>query len=220
MKLIIEGSPEEIKRFFGGDVNAKVKVDGLETHTVEKPKLTRADVVAKARRDVEELLSRNYAQSCGDPLSLWFVSDGGTYTVLHECKFIVNREKRTVVALIEDIRYSEIVSRGIAKCAPDDCFNEDIGKAIALRRALKLEVPDEYLNAPQPEGVCIGDIVEWFDSSVGHHKTFGVNGVEDFPDGRIVICGESEVPKYFCKTYGDRVIDDTDREEYRNALKG
>src|SRR5699024_11680223 len=53
----------------------------------------------------------------------------------------------------------ELFKRGIAKCDPSDCFNVHIGKAIALRRALEVEVPDEYLNTPQPTEVRVGDIV-------------------------------------------------------------
>ncbi|MFT0803338.1 hypothetical protein VSK91_21980 [Bacillus swezeyi] len=75
--------------------------------------------------------------------------------------FIVNREKRTVVALIKGEYTGDVYARGIAKVAPDDCFNEHIGKAIALHRALGLEVPDEYLNAPQPTEVRVGDVVEY-----------------------------------------------------------
>src|SRR5699024_6527622 len=75
-------------------------------------------------------------------------------------EFVVNKEKRTVVALLRGWGSGTIVKRGIAKCAPKDCFNVHIGKAIALRRALGLEVPDEYLNAPQPTEVREGDIVE------------------------------------------------------------
>ncbi|GIQ63682.1 hypothetical protein PACILC2_22500 [Paenibacillus cisolokensis] len=81
------------------------------------------------------------------------------YTGAHsEVKFVVNREKRTVVAL----RYycGVVDNRGIAKCAPGDVFNTHIGRAISLRRALGLTVPDEYLNAPQPTEPRVGDIVE------------------------------------------------------------
>ena len=92
-------------------------------------------------------------------------------------RFDVNKEKRTVVALLyyryvpgEPPRF-----KGIAKCAPSDCFNEHIGKAIALRRALGLAVPDEYLNAPQPTEVRVGDIVQ---GEVTGKKAF-VTSVED-----------------------------------------
>src|SRR5690606_16781160 len=74
-----------------------------------------------------------------------------------DAEFVVNREKRTVVALLvhrfDGSKRQPVIARGIAKCAPDDCFNVHIGKVIALRRALGLEVPDEYLNAPQPTEV-------------------------------------------------------------------
>ncbi|MFG3444505.1 hypothetical protein ACGFZ1_07370 [Bacillus velezensis] len=74
--------------------------------------------------------------------------------------FIVNSEKRTVVALRKSFVEGYVRDRGIAKAAPDDCFNVHIGKAIALRRALGLAVPDEYLNAPQPTEVRVGDVIE------------------------------------------------------------
>lgn len=68
-------------------------------------------------------------------------------------RFVVNREKRTIVCLMERFDLGYIESRGIAKCDPSDCFNAHLGRAIALRRALGLEVPSGYLNAPQPTEV-------------------------------------------------------------------
>lgn len=62
--------------------------------------------------------------------------------------FDINRENRSVEAVAKK-PFSRTAFYGTAVCAPDDCFNEHIGKAIALNRALGIEVPDEYLNAPQ-----------------------------------------------------------------------
>ncbi|MCA0117407.1 hypothetical protein [Bacillus sp. RSS_NA_20] len=110
---------------------------------IEAPKSDqqkRDDVVEKAKKDVRGLL----------------VGDYGTTT-----EFIVNAEKRTVVALRKLIVRGCIRERGISKCAPNDCFNAHIGKAIALRRALGLEVPSEYLNVPQPTDVRVGDVVNY-----------------------------------------------------------
>lgn len=110
---------------------------------IEAPKSDqqkRDDVVEKAKKDVRGLL----------------VGDYGTTT-----EFIVNAEKRTVVALRKWIVRGCIRERGISKCAPNDCFNAHIGKAIALRRALGLEVPSEYLNVPQPTDVRVGDVVNY-----------------------------------------------------------
>src|SRR5690606_8877993 len=52
-----------------------------------------------------------------------------------------------------------VLEKGFAVCAPDDCFNVHIGRAISLRRALGLKVPAVYLQAPNPTEVRVGDIV-------------------------------------------------------------
>lgn len=109
------------------------------TEERKKPKPTRAEIVARAKEYVRH-------ESLEVQQNLLFP------------KFIVNTEKRTIVCLLERFDHGVVNSRGIAKCAPDDCFNVHIGKAIALRRALGEEIPDEYLNAPAPEGVEVGDL--------------------------------------------------------------
>ena len=112
----------------------------------------RDEIVAKAEWDVEDLkTARNLLGVRGYPYKDKFVTFAD---------FIVNKDKRTVVALLRFQDEREVLSRGIAKCHPNDCFNVHIGKAIALRRALGLDVPDEYLNAPQPTEVRVGDVVE------------------------------------------------------------
>ncbi|MGX4295543.1 hypothetical protein [Bacillus sp. JK62] len=117
----------------------------------------RDEIVEQAKADVEKLI-----EDAGSICPVYY----GNYT-MRECtnrvEFVVNREKRTVVALVfgksQRVR-SELREKGIAKAAPDDCFNVHIGKAIALRRALGLTVLDEYLNAPQPTEVRVGDVIE------------------------------------------------------------
>jgi hypothetical protein len=81
---------------------------------------------------------------------------GGTRA---KVEYVVNKEKRVVVALIKSYYGGKLLSKGKAKCDPADCFNVHIGKAIALRRALGIEVLVEYLNAPQPTEVRVGDVV-------------------------------------------------------------
>lgn len=128
-----------------GDVNV---VTTPVCTTVEerlwKPEKTaqerRDEIVERAKADVSGLLKRDIG---------------------HDHEFIVNTEKRTVVVLRKLRGCTNIVRRGIAKAAPDDCFNVHIGEAIALHRALGLEVPDEYLNAPQPTEVRVGDVVAY-----------------------------------------------------------
>jgi hypothetical protein len=119
--------------------------------------LTRDDIIEMAKRDVaelkDEMLNMHFSFASRN-------TNGRSYPRTTKPEFIVNKEKRTVVALVRGASNpANIYARGIAKCHPDDCFNAAIGRAIALRRALGLEVPDEYLNAPQPTEVRVGDVV-------------------------------------------------------------
>lgn len=62
--------------------------------------------------------------------------------------FVVNKEKRTVVALVKIDLGGEISTwaRGKAKCTPGDMFDENIGKVIALHRAFGLKVPEKFVK--------------------------------------------------------------------------
>jgi hypothetical protein len=127
--------------------------------SVSPKPLTRDEIVAQAKRDIAELPKQrfeNVPTIYGMP---------AIYSESYDrVRFVVNRDKRTVIALLEieeDDGKWRVWARGIARCAPDDCFNVHIGKAIALRRALGLPVPDEYVNAPQPKEARVGDIVEY-----------------------------------------------------------
>lgn len=76
-----------------------------------------------------------------------------------ELEFVINNEKRTVVALIRTVTSKKLYHRGIAKCDPSDVFNEHIGKAIALGRALGSDV-SEFEQAVQPTEKVVGmDVV-------------------------------------------------------------
>ncbi|MFL1672174.1 hypothetical protein [Paenibacillus dendritiformis] len=115
--------------------------------------LTRDEIIDKAKVDVAKLKRVGGDQYATLPPTS---SLCGKY---YDVKFRINRTKRTVVALIYGGISRTLYSRGIAKCAPGDVFNVHIGMAIALRRALGLDIPQEYVNAPQPEEVRVGDVV-------------------------------------------------------------
>jgi endonuclease V-like protein UPF0215 family len=87
-----------------------------------------------------------------------------------QTEFVINQEKRTVVAIIRGRVTNTIYAKGIAKCAPDDVFNADIGKAIALGRALGLDV-SEFEYAVKPTEVVVGMVVEsakdWLEAADG-----------------------------------------------------
>ena len=71
----------------------------------------------------------------------------------------VNSKKRTVACIVHYLHVADApIKRGFAKCAPDDVFNADIGKAIALGRALGLDV-ERFEKAVQPSQVVVGHVV-------------------------------------------------------------
>lgn len=121
------------------DVNKLSGADYQLQYPQHKPKVyTREQVIEEAKEFVKRLEH--------------------TYPTL---KFFVNRDKRTVAAIIKDSRY--VLSRGIAKTHVDDVFNSWIGKYIAACRCLGYSIPPHFTDAPQPTGVKVGDIVRWFD---------------------------------------------------------
>lgn len=81
----------------------------------------------------------------------------GSYATVPE--YHINRKKRVVTVLLKGYRSGRIYAKGIAKCDPRDTFNEHIGKAIALYRALSKKVPTKYLTVENPVEPEIGDII-------------------------------------------------------------
>lgn len=187
---------EAIKKrmFQEGFRSAKQAQRKLAKINTEKSAQARRDeIVEQSKADVEKL--SNY----GDGVR--YVTGTGSVATC-KVEFVVNSDKRAVVALLKGLRTGKVYAKGIAKAAPDDCFNVHIGKAIALRRALGLKVPDEYLNAPQPTEVRVGDVVR---STVDKSKEYVIaKGEKAWCDG---MAGLSSM----AAKYG-RIINDS-REE-------
>jgi hypothetical protein len=148
--------------FKEGEKKALQTPVGTPIASMSAPVQTARDtVVAQAKEDVEKLVQH------GKVLDYDFVSQGNDTCRSHfyAVDFQVNGKKRAVTAIVRRTdgqgnppRLQTVKHVAVAKCEPNDCFNEFIGKAIALYRALGIEVPDELLNAPQPEGKQSGDI--------------------------------------------------------------
>lgn len=147
---------------FGEDISAAV-----EKLRADKPiTLTRDEIVEKAKLDVAKIIDDLYGER--DRAAFFNYGTPGHMTV----RFEVNRDKRTVEALVGWRYVPGVRDRGIAKCSPDDCFNVYIGRAIALRRALGLEIPEEYVKAPQPTEPRVGDVVTGaYSSSDNYYST-------------------------------------------------
>lgn len=149
---------------------------------VLSPQQVRDEVVERAVADVSDLRKFSGKKIPNDFVSFWPKTElPHAYIAMHTVEFVVNSAKRTVAVII---RCTEdgLTTRGIAKCAPGETFNAHIGRAIALYRALGLNVPAEYLTCPQPETVRVGDVVT---GGVVYavrptHRTVGVSDPQAF----------------------------------------
>lgn len=110
----------------------------------------------KAIIDEAKAFVKNTEQRAG---AQFYKAQGDSTKRMLTFKYEVNADKRTVVALGFGSRSNTLRGKGIAKCAPDDVFNADIGKAIALGRALGLDV-SKFEKAVQPSEVVVGQVVK------------------------------------------------------------
>lgn len=141
-------------------------VDGIAKMVAKEKKLTaneqasankkRKAIIDEAKAFVEDVQKRDYRVRSTPAITSFQKSVFFGQT--DELVFHVNAEKRTVVAIIRTIRGKHVVHKGIAKCNPSDVFNADIGKAIALGRALGLDV-ERFEKAVQPNEVVVGTVV-------------------------------------------------------------
>lgn len=98
----------------------------------------------EAKKFIEELLEskRCEEQLCEDFPACYhfcFKPDFPDPSCL-ELRFVVNEEKRTVVGLGIGLHTKKVLKREIARCAPGDIWDEEIGKAIVLGRMLYEDV--------------------------------------------------------------------------------
>lgn len=142
---------EEVSTSTVGD---KPKLKGITIELEKTPNQQRKEIIEKAKEfsEIEQYRRKRdgkfVVKSTVDPFN-WGVRN---------IRFEVNDKKRTVVLLVLG-EFGNVVDRHIAKCHPSDVFNEHIGKAIALGRALGLAV-SEFEQAVQPTEVVVGMIVQ------------------------------------------------------------
>lgn len=120
----------------------------------EKPKTAnqlRAEVIADAKSFVKKHTDKKGGAHLFAPDS----RPGRGKWLIGEIRFVINAEKRTVVALAIGVFSGRVREKAIAKCAPDDVFNADIGKAIAVGRLFGLDV-ERFVHAPKPDKLVVG----------------------------------------------------------------
>lgn len=137
------------------EVKKKLGVESVQSVQNQTNNQKRAAIIEKAKKFVEE--SKNFT---GGMTKRKGYSYSSTYYIVCDLEFVVNTEKNAVVALLKTQMRGKLVVKGIAKCHPNDVFNEHIGKAIALGRALGLDV-SEFTQAVQPDEVVVGMEIDY-----------------------------------------------------------
>lgn len=155
-EMLQQSKPSVEKNAYGfekpGEVTGEIGAERTHIST-STPNELRKLIIEKAKRFVE---------GCKNDRGYYAGLDRNFTPYVCSVEFVVNTKKRTVVALVKGFRSCKVYARGIAKCMPVDVFNEHIGKAIALGRALGLDV-SEFTEAVQPNKPVIGQRVEVID---------------------------------------------------------
>lgn len=197
-----------------------VKQD-LETEYAEQVKeeksanQLRAEIIEEAKWFVEKYLTHS---EHGYGVVADNLTPLTTRTGPIKYKFVVNVEKRTIVAIGSLLHVGSIDDnyKGIAKCMPSDVFNEHIGKAIALGRALGLDV-SEFENAVQPT-YEIGQFIQY--TRLPHRNLVEVQLI-DVKDKELWFLDDEDCREVFVRSdrhnrYPDidepKIIDDTNAQ--------
>ncbi|WP_427110898.1 hypothetical protein [Lysinibacillus xylanilyticus] len=168
----------------------------IEGHKPKSADERRKAIIDEAKAFVESNLAENHPDAGED--GVWFTDEDGSY-ITDKAIFHVNVKKRAVTCLIVDVNdVGEVYEEGIAKCTPGDVFNEHIGKAIALGRALGLDV-SKFEKAAQPSVVVVGQVVKNTE-----HSWWGAGTVK-----------EIEKP---CELRGYRVSEDNSYNYLKTAI--
>lgn len=153
------------------------------------PNELRKAIIAEAKAFVADITKRqcNGISEYGEGNSTFRLRN--TVTEFH-----VNPEKRTVVALVKGATFGKLFEKAIAKCAPDDVFNADIGKAIALGRALGLDV-SKFEQAVKPTKATVGQLITFEPSDEWHGVVvYRIDSVEKSGGNLTIVKDDSDTP--------------------------
>lgn len=104
----------------------------------------------------------------------------GNIVYLSNAEFI--RKGNRVTCLLKGVETNKVRFVGRAECHVDDVFNEHIGQAVALAKALDIveQLPPDILKAVQPDSFVKGMKVVWVDDFGGVNERIveRVNGIK------------------------------------------
>lgn len=120
------------------------RVTAMEVSQLVKPKPTLTELLATypTPNEQRKAVIERAKVFVKDTINEYQLSDS-------EISFVIDEKKRSVSVTLSHLFSRLTLVKAIAKCDPSDVFNADIGKAIALGRALGLDVT-EFTKAVQP----------------------------------------------------------------------
>lgn len=124
--------------------------------------LPQSDVVAVEKKCTH--LTANQKRARVIQMAKEFVED-------QNCNAEFIRKGNRVTCLLKELDTNKVRFVGRAECHVDDVFNEHIGQAVALAKALDIveQLPPDILNAVQPNKVVVGQRVKTSDGGVFVH---------------------------------------------------
>lgn len=127
----------------------------------------------------------------------------GNIEYISNAEFI--RKGNRVTCLLKGVETSKVHFVGRAECHADDVFNEHIGRAVALAKALDIveQLPPDILNAVRPDSFVKGMKVVWLDRFDNVYERI----VEHVADYKAYFTNKSNMPKHRLA-----IIDDTNAD--------
>lgn len=198
-----------------GDGKEYFSESALELVEEKTPNELRAEIIQRAKDTLSVWKWKNNLRHHNGYRNLELPKPYNRWLMVAE--FVVNEEKRTVVALLKG--YVDVATKGIAKCHPSDVFNEHIGKAIALGRALGKDV-SEFENAVQPTEPVVGHVVKGYEA-LGFYRQdrkFTLTSKKDCDSFYYPECSEyspGNHDDFICNWQMGAIINDTNAQ-YKN----
>lgn len=155
---VVEGRAEDFDGTFL-EIHEACVIDDSGRDSHKQPETVETSPDTKSRKAVVEMAKQ-------DVEDRFFIGAGKkVITGLHgdnKVHFNVSRNNGTVEAILTlaHVPESPAEFRGFSLHPGGSVFNEHVGKAIALRKALGEEIPLEYRVLPDPGVVEVGDIIE------------------------------------------------------------
>lgn len=118
----------------------------------------RAELIQRAREFMEKRKGKFHGG--------YTLENKDGYQYVCDAKFIHDSEKRTTTCILIGQGTGYTRKKVVARCHPNEVFNERIGELVSLCMCLGDDIPLEFLDAVQPDEKVIGQRVKWDESTM------------------------------------------------------